>query len=106
MVHMASIIYSTVGSEEEAKHIAHTLIKEKLVACVNIIPEITSIYRWEGVIEEDSEFIMIAKTTEKNAEKTVARINELHSYELPDIIVIPIIAGLKEYIQYIEDETA
>ena len=102
---MVSLIYSTTSSEKEAKDIAQTLVEKKLVACVNIIPKIVSIYRWQGTIEEDSESLLIAKTTDKNIDKTIETINLLHSYEIPDIIVLPINTGLASYLSYIETET-
>jgi periplasmic divalent cation tolerance protein len=102
---MVSVIYSTSGTAKEAQKIARALLEEKLVACVNIIPKMESIYRWKGKIEEASECILIAKTTEKNVEKAIQKIRSLHSYEVPDIVVLPLIGGLKEYLQYIEDET-
>jgi periplasmic divalent cation tolerance protein len=102
---MVAIVYTTIGSVEEAKTIAHALVEEQLVACVNIIPEVQSVYRWEGAIEEDSEVILIAKTVDKNVKTTIRKIKELHPYDLPDIIVLPVIGGLKEYLQYIDDET-
>ena len=103
---MAAIVYSTIGSIEDARRIANTLVEEQLVACVNIIPNIESIYRWEGKIENDEEFIIIAKTTNENINKTITRINTLHNYELPDIIALPIIDGLKDYLDYITRETS
>ena len=102
---MVSVIYSTIGNTEEAKRIARLLVKEKLVACVNILPQIESIYRWQGKIEEDNESVLIAKTTDEKVDKTIQKIQELHSYEVPDIIVLPITEGLKEYLDYIKDET-
>jgi periplasmic divalent cation tolerance protein len=103
---MVSIIYSTIGDIEDARRIAHTLVDEQLVACVNIVPSIESVYRWEGKKEEDEECIFIAKTREENIDKTITRIKSLHPYELPDIIVIPIIGGLNEYLAYISNETS
>ncbi len=102
---MAAVIYSTIGSVDDAKHIAHTLVKEKLVACVNLIPDIHSVYRWEGNIEEDHEVILLAKTSDVHINHVVTRIKQLHSYELPDIIVLPIIGGLEAYLAYIKEET-
>jgi periplasmic divalent cation tolerance protein len=102
---MVSVIYSTIGTIEDARTIARTLVKEKLVACVNIIPKIESIYRWQGKIEEGDECVLLAKTTEKNVEKAIQRIRALHPYDVPDIIVFPPVGGLKEYLKYIEDET-
>ena len=103
---MVSIIYSTTSGVEEARKIARKLVEEKLVACVNIIPKIESIYRWQGNIEEDSECVLLAKTTDKNIDKTIQRMKELHSYDVPDIIALPITKGLKEYLNWVEDETA
>jgi periplasmic divalent cation tolerance protein len=102
---MVSVLYSTTGSVEEAKKIARALVKEKLVACVNIIPKVESIYRWQGKIEECTECVLIAKTTERNVEQAIQKIKSLHSYDVPDIIVLPPVGGLKEYLNYVEDET-
>ena len=87
---MISIIYTTFNNMQDARKIAKFLIEEQLVACVNIIPNIESIYRWKGKIEEEKEFILIAKTVDENVIKTIKRIKELHNYEIPDIISIPI----------------
>ena len=103
---MVSVIYSTTSTIENARTIARALVKEKLVACVNIIPTIESIYRWQGKIEEGRECVLIAKTTEQNVEKTIQKIRELHPYDVPDIVVFPPVGGLKEYLEYVEDETA
>ncbi|MFW6121168.1 MAG: divalent-cation tolerance protein CutA [Petrotogales bacterium] len=102
---MAAVIYSTTGNIEDAKKIARVLVKEKLVACVNIIPKIESIYRWQEKIEEDNECVLISKTTDKNVDETIQKIKKLHPYDVPDIVVLPIIKGLKEYLNYVKDET-
>jgi periplasmic divalent cation tolerance protein len=106
MGRMALIIYTTIDNLKDARKIAHTLVDEQMVACVNIIPEIESVYKWKGKIEENSEFILIAKTVDDNVNKTINRIRTLHPYELPAIIVIPIIGGLEEYLDYIDKETS
>ena len=102
---MVKVIYTTIGNIQDARKIAHTLTEEQLVACVNIIPNIESIYRWKGKIESDEETVMIIKTKDVNVKKTIQRIKQLHSYELPDVVVLPIIGGLKDYLNYIENET-
>jgi len=102
---MVAVVYITIDNVQDARKIAHTLVEEQLVACVNIIPKIESIYRWKGKVETDNEVVLIAKTTDKNVKKTIQKIKELHTYELPDIIVLPIIGGLKDYLNYIQDET-
>ena len=103
---MVAVVYTTIDNEQDARRIAHTLVEEQLVACVNIVPKVESIYRWKGKIEEENEFILISKTVDDNVKKAIHRIKELHPYELPDIIVLPIIGGLKEYLDYINNETA
>ncbi len=102
---MISVIYTTLDNEQDARKIANFLIEEQIVACVNIIPNVISIYRWKGKIEEEKEFILIAKTVDKNVIKTIKRIKELHNYELPDIIAIPVNNGYDEYLEYIKRET-
>jgi len=103
---MVVVIYSTIDEIQKARRIAQTLLEEQLVACVNIIPNVESMYRWKGVIECEDEYIMIAKTIDSNVKKTIQRIKTLHPYELPDIIVLPVIGGLKEYLDYINLETS
>jgi periplasmic divalent cation tolerance protein len=103
---MVSVIYSTVDTIETAKTIARFLVKEKLVACVHIIPKIESIYRWQGKIEETNEYVLLVKTSERNVQKTIQKIRSLHPYKIPEIIVFPPVGGLKEYIDYVEEETA
>jgi periplasmic divalent cation tolerance protein len=102
---MVVIIYSTINDIKQAKKIANTLVEEKLVACVNIIPKIHSIYRWKGKIESEEECVIIAKTNDNIVKKVIQKIKSMHTYEVPDIIVLPIIGGLKEYLEYITNET-
>ena len=103
---MVSVIYSTTDTLDTARAIARSLVKENLVACVHIIPKIESIYRWQGKIEEANECVLLAKTSEQNVQKTIQKIRSLHPYEVPEIIVFPPVGGLKEYLDYIEAETA
>ena len=102
---MVSILYVTVGSIEESRKIAHVLVEEKLVACVHIIPKIESVYRWKGKIESGNESALLVKTTEKLVERVIQRIRSLHSYDVPEILVLPPVGGLKEYLDYVQDET-
>jgi periplasmic divalent cation tolerance protein len=102
---MVSVIYAATPTIEDARTIARALVKEKLVACVNIIPKIESIYRWQGKIEEATECALLAKTTEQNIEAAMQKIRSLHPYDVPEILVFPPVGGLKEYLTYVEDET-
>jgi len=102
---MVAVVYTTIDSEQDARKIAHILVEEQIVACVTIIPNVESIYRWKGNIEEEKEFILLAKTVDDNVKKAIKRIKEFHTYDLPDIIALPVTAGLEEYIEYIDRET-
>lgn len=102
---MVSIIYSTTGNYDEAHRIAQQVVKSKLAACVNIIPSMHSVYRWHDSIEEADESVLIIKTTDENVEQLIRKIEELHSYDVPDIVVLPITDGSLKYLSYIEDET-
>ena len=103
---MVAVVYSTVGKIQDARRIAKILVEEQLVACVNIIPKIESVYKWKDKIENGEEVVIIAKTVDANVKKTIQRIKQLHPYDLPDIIVLPIIGGLKDYLDYIANETS
>lgn len=98
------LIYSTFENGEEAKHVGRLLVEKKLVACINVIPRVHSIYRWKNKVEEAEEAVLIAKTTEERAEKVVVEIKNLHSYELPAVLVVPVTDGLEEFISYVRDE--
>jgi periplasmic divalent cation tolerance protein len=100
-----SIIYTTTRNEAESKKIAEALIKEKLVACANIIPRVFSIYEWQGKIEEENESSIIMKTRQNLVKETIARIKELHSYDVPGIEVIDIVEGNDNYFEWIEKVT-
>ena len=102
---MVAVIYTTTNDILEARRLAKTLTEEQLVACVNIIPEAESYYRWKAKVENEKEILLICKTVDQNVKKTIQRIKKLHSYDVPDIIVLPIIGGLKEYLDYIVNET-
>lgn len=84
------IAFSTVASHEEAKSIARALVTERVVACVNIVPGLTSIYSWEGSISEDSEVLLIMKTRRELVDRLRERLHELHSYDVPEFIAVPI----------------
>ena len=102
---MVAVVYTTIDSEQDARKIARLLLEEQIVACVNIIPNVESIYRWKGNIEEKKEFILIAKTVDDNVTKAIKRIKEFHTDELPDVIAMPVTGGLEEYLEYVNRET-
>ena len=95
----------TVGSEENAGLIAKTLVEEKLAACVNTIPKIKSVYSWKGEIVEDNEILLLIKTRGQMYTQVEARLKELHTYEVPEIIAFDIAKGSKDYLGWIETVT-
>ena len=100
----ARVVLITAPNVESAGNIAKTLVEEKLAACVNIVPGIRSIYLWEGKICDDSEVLMIAKTTAERFPDLQKRVQGLHSYETPEIISLPIEEGSAKYLRWIIEE--
>jgi len=101
----ASVVFVTAGNEQQAELIARALVDEHLAACVNIVSPIRSIYRWGNQVQSDTEHLMIIKTRAKLVTKVEARVRELHSYEVPEIIALPIVAGAKPYLEWIFEST-
>ena len=97
------IVLSTAGSEDEALKIARHLVEHQLAACVNIIPQIESIYRWQGKVESSQEWLLLIKTTAENFSAVRQAIRELHSYELPECIALSIEEGSPLYLQWLAD---
>jgi periplasmic divalent cation tolerance protein len=97
------IVLCTIPDRETAELIAGTLVSEQLAACVNILPGVTSMYRWQGAIEQSEELLLIIKTSQKVWPMLEAQIQALHPYELPEIVAVPIKTGEAEYIQWLEN---
>jgi periplasmic divalent cation tolerance protein len=97
------VAFVTCGSREEARSIAETLIAGRLAACVNVIPEIQSCYRWEGEINWDTEFLLMIKTTSEYLAEVQKKVMALHSYDLPEFIAVKIDDGAADYLQWIRD---
>ena len=100
------VVLSTAGSEDEARKVAHHLVDHQLAACVNILPGIESIYRWQGKVESAPEWLLLIKTTAEKFPAVRDAIREVHSYELPECIAIAIEDGSQEYLQWIGDSVA
>ncbi len=99
------LIYVTASGLDQAKAIGQQLVFERLAACVNILPQMTSIYRWQGQLEQAEEVVLIAKTREGLVDRVVARVRELHSYECPCIVALPITGGNPAFLDWIGSET-
>ena len=100
------LVYVTTGSDAEARKIASAMVEERLAACANILGEITSIYRWEGSLQTENEVAFILKSQPHLIKKLTARVTELHAYECPCVIAMPIIDGNPEFLKWIIDETS
>ena len=99
-----SLLYVTLGSYKDAMALARTLVEERLVACANVIDGTKSVYRWDGETKEESESIMVAKTEDRLMTQAIDRVVELHSYECPCAISLPITEGHKPFLDWISDE--
>jgi periplasmic divalent cation tolerance protein len=97
------VILSTAGSEDEARKVAQHLMEHQLAACVNILPGMESIYRWQDKVESAREWLLLIKTTAEKFPAVRDAIREVHSYELPECIAIAIEDGSEEYLQWIGD---
>lgn len=95
----------TVPDRESGERIARALVEERLAACVNLLPGVASFYRWEGKVEEASEMLLIIKTGVSRFDVLKKRIQELHPYDLPEIIALPIIHGDRGYLNWITEST-
>lgn len=100
------LVLTTAGSEVEARKIARGLIERRLAACVNLIPQVHSLYWWEGKVETSEEYLLLIKTVKSLEEAVRVAIRELHSYQLPECIAIEIDSGITEYLKWIEDSVA
>ena len=99
-------VYMTAVSVDEAKSIGQILVGQNLAACVNLIENMTSIYKWEEKLEESQEVIMIAKTRKTLMPKLIETVNSLHSYDCPCILELPIQGGNPDFLSWIESQTA
>jgi periplasmic divalent cation tolerance protein len=97
------LILTTAGNESEARKIAEALVGRSLAACVNIVPRIHSIYRWEGKVESAEEYLLLIKTANIRAKEVEAAVAELHSYDLPEVVVISIEGGSQAYLNWITE---
>ena len=97
------IVVVTSSSASEAKIMATHLLQERLVACVNLVPKITSLYWWQDKIEECREALMFMKTTRERVERVMESVKKFHSYDVPEILVLPVSGGSEEYLRWIDE---
>jgi periplasmic divalent cation tolerance protein len=97
------VIIVTTANKSEAEKIAHSLLDERLVACANIIGPANSLFWWHGKIENAEEYMLLMKTRSEMFEKLAEKVKALHSYEVPEIIAIPIVKGFKPYLEWLNN---
>ena len=99
------VVFITTSSYEEARKIADALVDLKKAACVNIVPRVNSLFRWKGKIEDVEESLMVVKTRAELFPDVVSTVKSIHSYEVPEIIALPIIEGNPDYLTWLKEET-
>jgi periplasmic divalent cation tolerance protein len=99
----ARIILSTTSTREEAQRIARVLVEKRLAACVNIVDDISSVYRWQGAVQEAPEIILIIKSSLEKLEALETTLHRLHSYEVPEFLVLPVEGGSRAYLEWIRE---
>jgi periplasmic divalent cation tolerance protein len=99
------VAFSTASSLEEGRRIANALVAERLAACVNIVDNINSVYRWQGAVESSAESLLIIKTRGNLIPAIETRLRELHSYAIPELVAIPISQGAQPYLDWLSNST-
>lgn len=99
-------VYITAKDKSQALEIGRRLVEEHLAACINVLDGVTSVYRWEGAVEQASETVLIVKTTEPQVPAVIERVKGLHTYSCPCVVAWPIAEGNPQYLEWIERETA
>ena len=100
-----TISFATCKDRRQAAKIARALVKERLAACVNIVPGVASIYAWEGRIEEGREVLLLIKSRAALSKRLASRVRELHSYSVPEVLTIPIASGNPAYLRWVREST-
>lgn len=100
------IVLSTAGSEEEGARIAKSLLERKLCACVNLVPKVRSLYRWEGAVQDDAEVLLIMKTTQDKLQALADHLAEIHSYEVPEVLAVAVDQGSASYLEWLAESCA
>jgi periplasmic divalent cation tolerance protein len=99
------VAYVTAPGEEEAEKIARDLVENRLAACVNIVKNMRSIYRWQGKVEDEAEVLLIIKTRRALFGRLVEKVKQLHDYSVPEIIALPVVEGSRDYLKWLGEET-
>jgi periplasmic divalent cation tolerance protein len=98
------VVFSTCGSAEEAERLARQLVEARLAACVNVIMQVRSFYRWKGKVEDAGEWLLVIKTSRERFDKVRLLLESAHSYELPEVLALPIVEGSETYLAWLDRE--
>ena len=98
-----SVVLVTAPSQDVAEQLVNTIVEEKLAACGNIVPGLTSIYRWQGAVQRDAEVLILFKTLRGSVHRLSARVQELHPYDVPEVLALPVSAGSSEYMRWVAE---
>jgi periplasmic divalent cation tolerance protein len=101
-----SVVLTTIAAREDAIALARSLIEERLAACVNILPQMTSVYRWKGAVEEEAEHQIVIKTASDRIPALEVRLKQLHPYELPELLVLSVAGGAQPYLTWVIESTS
>ena len=99
------VVLVTTGSAEEGRRIGHAMVEERLAACVNVVGPIRSIYRWEGAVEEADEHLLVMKARTADVSALTARVRALHSYDVPEVVALPLTGGSEAYLAWLAAAT-
>ena len=99
------VVLITAPDAAAAEKLARALVEERLAACVNVLPGVHSFYRWEGSVQDDAELLLVAKTRAERVGALAARVNELHPYDLPEVLELPATGGSEAYLDWVRTET-
>ena len=98
------MVLTTAGSDEQAEQLARELVERRLAACVNIVNDLCSVYRWKGEVQREAEKLLLIKTSRAQFPKLREALRELHSYELPEILMLPVLDGDPDYLKWLDDQ--
>jgi len=101
----ALLVFTTLPSPDKAADLARTLVEEGIVACGNVLPAVRSIYKWQGKVQDENEVMLLLKTRAEHLERLKLRILDLHPYEVPEVLAIPVESGYRAYLEWIAAET-
>ena len=101
----ALLVFTTLPSADKAAELARALVEERLAACANLLPAIRSIYRWQGKLQDENEVVVLLKTRAEHLERLKLRILELHPYEVPEVLAVPVEFGYQPYLDWLAGET-